>query len=34
VQGLPVGIQVVGRTNEGAIAAALWLEQRWQSTSV
>jgi aspartyl-tRNA(Asn)/glutamyl-tRNA(Gln) amidotransferase subunit A len=33
VQGLPVGIQVVGRTNSGAIAAALWLERRWQSSS-
>ncbi len=31
VRGLPVGIQVVGRTNSGAIAAALWLEQRWKT---
>lgn len=28
--GLPVGIQVVGRTNAGALAAALWLEQEWR----
>ena len=33
VQGLPVGIQVVGRTNEGAIAAALYLEREWRSVS-
>jgi aspartyl-tRNA(Asn)/glutamyl-tRNA(Gln) amidotransferase subunit A len=33
VQGLPVGIQVVGRTNSGAMAAALWLERRWQRSS-
>jgi Asp-tRNA(Asn)/Glu-tRNA(Gln) amidotransferase A subunit family amidase len=32
-QGLPVGIQVVGHTNSGAIAAALWLERKWQSSS-
>ena len=31
VRGLPVGIQVVGLTNGGAIGAALWLERRWQS---
>jgi Asp-tRNA(Asn)/Glu-tRNA(Gln) amidotransferase A subunit family amidase len=31
VQGLPVGIQVVGRTNSGALAAAAWLEQRWKT---
>ena len=30
VHGLPVGIQVVGRSNAGAIAAAAWLERRWQ----
>jgi aspartyl-tRNA(Asn)/glutamyl-tRNA(Gln) amidotransferase subunit A len=30
VKGLPVGIQVVGRTNAGAIAAAAWLERHWQ----
>ena len=30
VTGLPVGIQVVGRTNSGALAAAAWLERRWQ----
>jgi Asp-tRNA(Asn)/Glu-tRNA(Gln) amidotransferase A subunit family amidase len=31
VQGLPVGIQVVGRTNSGALSAAAWLEQRWKT---
>jgi Asp-tRNA(Asn)/Glu-tRNA(Gln) amidotransferase A subunit family amidase len=31
VRGLPVGIQVVGRTNSGALAAAAWLEQRWKA---
>ena len=31
VRGLPVGIQVVGRTNSGALNAAAWLEQRWKS---
>jgi aspartyl-tRNA(Asn)/glutamyl-tRNA(Gln) amidotransferase subunit A len=30
VRGLPVGIQVVGKTNSGAIAAAAWLEQEWK----
>jgi aspartyl-tRNA(Asn)/glutamyl-tRNA(Gln) amidotransferase subunit A len=30
VRGLPVGIQVVGRTNSGAIAAAAWLEHEWK----
>jgi len=30
VSGLPVGIQVVGTTNEGALGAALWLERRWR----
>jgi aspartyl-tRNA(Asn)/glutamyl-tRNA(Gln) amidotransferase subunit A len=30
-KGLPVGIQVVGRTNEGALAAAAWLEQEWRA---
>lgn len=30
VRGMPVGIQVVGRTNGGAIGAAAWLEQEWQ----
>ncbi len=29
VAGLPVGIQVVGRTNLGALRAALWLEREW-----
>ena len=33
VRGLPVGIQVVGRTNSGAIAAAAWLEQQWKALS-
>jgi Asp-tRNA(Asn)/Glu-tRNA(Gln) amidotransferase A subunit family amidase len=31
VTGLPVGIQVVGRTNAGTLAAAAWLEQQWQT---
>jgi aspartyl-tRNA(Asn)/glutamyl-tRNA(Gln) amidotransferase subunit A len=30
VRGMPVGIQVVGRTNSGAIGAAAWLEQQWK----
>ena len=30
VEGLPVGIQVVGRTNAGALHAAAWLEQEWK----
>ena len=30
VDGLPVGIQVVGRTNEGTLRAARWLEQQWK----
>lgn len=29
-KGLPVGIQVVGKTNAGALAAAMWLEQEWR----
>ncbi|HXC77653.1 MAG TPA: amidase [Candidatus Acidoferrum sp.] len=33
VQGLPVGIQVVGRTNRGTIAAAAWLERKWKQLS-
>jgi aspartyl-tRNA(Asn)/glutamyl-tRNA(Gln) amidotransferase subunit A len=33
VQGMPVGIQVVGRTNAGAIGAAAWLEQEWKELS-
>ena len=28
--GLPVGMQVVGRTNEGALRAAMWLERKWK----
>ncbi len=31
--GLPVGIQVVGRTNEGTLAAAAWLERQWRSVA-
>jgi aspartyl-tRNA(Asn)/glutamyl-tRNA(Gln) amidotransferase subunit A len=31
VKGLPVGIQVVGRDNAGALAAAMWLEREWRS---
>ena len=30
VDGLPVGMQVVGRTNVGALRAALWLEREWK----
>jgi aspartyl-tRNA(Asn)/glutamyl-tRNA(Gln) amidotransferase subunit A len=30
VRGMPVGIQVVGRTNGGAIGAAAWLEEQWK----
>jgi aspartyl-tRNA(Asn)/glutamyl-tRNA(Gln) amidotransferase subunit A len=30
VTGLPVGIQVVGRTNAGALRAAAWLEASWR----
>jgi Asp-tRNA(Asn)/Glu-tRNA(Gln) amidotransferase A subunit family amidase len=29
--GLPVGIQVVGRTNAGALRAAFWLEREWMN---
>jgi aspartyl-tRNA(Asn)/glutamyl-tRNA(Gln) amidotransferase subunit A len=31
VDGLPVGIQVVGRTNAETLRAALWLEQAWKN---
>lgn len=31
VDGLPVGIQVVGRSNAGALRAARWLEREWAS---
>lgn len=31
VEGLPVGIQVVGRTNSETIRAAAWLEQKWKT---
>jgi Asp-tRNA(Asn)/Glu-tRNA(Gln) amidotransferase A subunit family amidase len=30
VDGLPVGIQVVGKSNEATLRAALWLERRWR----
>ncbi|MFI5281686.1 MAG: amidase [Candidatus Dormibacterales bacterium] len=30
VAGLPVGIQVIGTSNEGTLRAALWLERRWR----
>jgi aspartyl-tRNA(Asn)/glutamyl-tRNA(Gln) amidotransferase subunit A len=33
VRGMPVGIQVVGRTNSGAVGAAAWLEQEWKQLS-
>ena len=33
VKGLPVGIQVVGHTNAGALAAALWLEREWRGAA-
>ena len=29
-KGLPVGIQVVGHSNEGALAVAMWLEREWR----
>jgi Asp-tRNA(Asn)/Glu-tRNA(Gln) amidotransferase A subunit family amidase len=29
VRGLPVGMQVVGRTNAEALRVAMWLEQKW-----
>jgi len=31
VRGLPVGMQVVGRTNVDTLRAALWLEREWQN---
>jgi aspartyl-tRNA(Asn)/glutamyl-tRNA(Gln) amidotransferase subunit A len=31
VRGLPVGMQVVGRTNADTLRAALWLEHEWQN---
>jgi aspartyl-tRNA(Asn)/glutamyl-tRNA(Gln) amidotransferase subunit A len=31
VRGLPVGMQVVGKTNEGTLRAAAWLEREWQN---
>ena len=33
VKGLPVGIQVVGQTNAGALAAAMWLEREWRGSA-
>ena len=33
VRGLPVGMQVVGRTNAQALRAALWLEREWHNLS-
>lgn len=32
VDGLPVGIQVVGRTNVDTLRAAMWLEREWRNT--
>jgi aspartyl-tRNA(Asn)/glutamyl-tRNA(Gln) amidotransferase subunit A len=31
VRGLPVGMQVVGKTNADTLRAALWLEREWQN---
>jgi aspartyl-tRNA(Asn)/glutamyl-tRNA(Gln) amidotransferase subunit A len=31
VSGLPVGMQVVGRTNADTLRAAMWLEQEWRN---
>jgi aspartyl-tRNA(Asn)/glutamyl-tRNA(Gln) amidotransferase subunit A len=31
--GLPVGIQVIGRTNSAALRAAAWLEGRWKTVA-
>jgi len=33
VTGLPVGMQVVGRTNLGTLRAAMWLEREWHNLS-
>jgi aspartyl-tRNA(Asn)/glutamyl-tRNA(Gln) amidotransferase subunit A len=33
VRGLPVGMQVVGRTNADALRAAMWLEREWHNLS-
>ena len=33
VRGLPVGMQVVGRTNAEALRAAMWLEREWHNLS-
>jgi len=33
VRGLPVGIQVVGRTNAETLRAAAWLESQWRGQS-
>ena len=32
-RGLPVGMQVVGRTNADALRAAMWLEREWHNLS-
>jgi aspartyl-tRNA(Asn)/glutamyl-tRNA(Gln) amidotransferase subunit A len=34
VNGLPVGIQVVGRDNAGTLRAAMWLEREWRGRAV
>jgi aspartyl-tRNA(Asn)/glutamyl-tRNA(Gln) amidotransferase subunit A len=34
VNGLPVGIQVVGRDNAGTLRAAMWLEREWRGRTV
>jgi aspartyl-tRNA(Asn)/glutamyl-tRNA(Gln) amidotransferase subunit A len=33
VSGLPVGMQVVGRTNAETLRAAMWLEREWHNLS-
>ncbi|GAC1690089.1 MAG: hypothetical protein PVS2B1_12250 [Candidatus Dormibacteraceae bacterium] len=33
VHGLPVGMQVVARTNADALRAAMWLEREWHNLS-
>jgi aspartyl-tRNA(Asn)/glutamyl-tRNA(Gln) amidotransferase subunit A len=33
VQGLPVGIQVAGRTNADTLRAAMWLEREWRGSA-
>jgi Asp-tRNA(Asn)/Glu-tRNA(Gln) amidotransferase A subunit family amidase len=34
VNGLPVGIQVVGRNNAGTLRAAMWLEREWRGRAL